>query len=305
MKRKLRFLAGACLFTATALFSGCSSDDDFLMDPVDSGTSQTRAVTNPDGTLTITFDDFDPGMLAGPTSTGENLYSYQGYPQVTTIYDNTPEEYLFLSMFNTVGGSTEYSSGGIALSNWNIRSNQSGNTGDWWYSYLNQCSVYNTAVEAEGQNKEAGHSGSNFGVVYGYVDAYNQAWMAKPEFYFNVPRKLVGLWICNTSYTYGVITYGNQFGSTGVATPLKEMKGYFQVNLECYDANGGLIRTYKRLLADYRNGQQQVDPITTWDYWEINAEGVQSVKFNFEGSDSGAYGLNTPAYICIDDITIQ
>ena len=149
MKRKLRFLAGACLFTATALFSGCSSDDDFLMDPVDSGTSQTRAVTDPDGTLTITFDDFDSGMLAGPTSAGENLYSYQGYPQVTTIYDNTPEEYLFLSMFNTVGGSTEYSSGGIALSNWNIRSNQSGNTGDWWYSYLNQCSVYNTAVEAE------------------------------------------------------------------------------------------------------------------------------------------------------------
>jgi hypothetical protein len=57
MKRKLRFLAGACLFTATALFSGCSSDDDFLMDPVDSGTSQTRAVlirafkftTNEDG----------------------------------------------------------------------------------------------------------------------------------------------------------------------------------------------------------------------------------------------------------------
>ena len=49
MKRKLRFLAGACLFTATALFSGCSSDDDFLMDPVDSGTSQTRAVTNSDG----------------------------------------------------------------------------------------------------------------------------------------------------------------------------------------------------------------------------------------------------------------
>ena len=30
--------------------------------------------------------------------------------------------------------------------NWNIRSNQSGNTGDWWYSYLNQCSVYNTCL---------------------------------------------------------------------------------------------------------------------------------------------------------------
>ncbi len=92
-------------------------------------------------------------------------------------------------MFNTVGGSTEYSSGGIALSNWNIRSNQSGNTGDWWYSYLNQCSVYNTAVEAEGQNKGSqAQSGSNFGVVYGYVDAYNQAWMAKPNFISMFPE---------------------------------------------------------------------------------------------------------------------
>ncbi len=107
-------------------------------------------------------------------------------------------------------------------------------------------------------------------------------------------------------YTYGVITYGNQFGSTGVATPLKEMKGYFQVNLECYDANGGLIRTYKRLLADYRNGQQQVDPITTWDYWEINAEGVQSGEIQLRGLRIREHTvLNTPAYICIDDITIQ
>ena len=81
-EKKITLSGGAFLLTATALFTGCSSDDDFLMEPVDSGTLQTRAVTNPDGTLTITFDDFDPGMLAGPTSAGENLYSYQGYPQV-------------------------------------------------------------------------------------------------------------------------------------------------------------------------------------------------------------------------------
>ena len=33
MKRNLRFLAGAFLLTATALFTGCNSDDDFLMNP--------------------------------------------------------------------------------------------------------------------------------------------------------------------------------------------------------------------------------------------------------------------------------
>ena len=32
----------------------------------------------------------------------------------------------------------------------------------------------------------------------------------------------------------------------------------------------------------------------------------RAVKFNFEGSDvDPIYGLNTPAYLCIDDVTIE
>ncbi len=88
MKRKITLSGGCFLLTATALFTGCSSDDDFLMEPVDSGTANPSC--NESGrNLDYHFDDFDSGMLAGPTSAGENLYSYQGYPQVTTIYDNT------------------------------------------------------------------------------------------------------------------------------------------------------------------------------------------------------------------------
>lgn len=45
--------------------------------------------------------------------------------------------------------------------------------------------------------------------------------------------------------------------------------------------------------------------MTTWSYWPINAEGVKTVKFNFTGSDTGDYGLNTPAYLCIDDIVLN
>ena len=65
MKRNLRFLAGAFLLTATALFTGCNSDDDFLMNPqTDSVTPETRANFNDDGTTTITFDDFDETFMA-------------------------------------------------------------------------------------------------------------------------------------------------------------------------------------------------------------------------------------------------
>ena len=111
--------------------------------------------------------------------------------------------------------------------------------------------------------------------------------------------------------TYGVIMHGNKFGASGVATPLSAQVdaggnhiGYFQVELECYDFAGNKLATYTKVLADYRNGKNE-NPVTTWTYWPINQAGVGFVKFNFSGSDTGEYGLNTPAYLCIDDIVFE
>lgn len=309
MRKTDLFLRLSIVLATIAFVSSCSQDDSILLDRAPSATvektTNTRATNNGDGTFTITFEDFSASMMSGPTSAGENLYSYNTqYPHVKTISDNNPETGFFASTFNNVGGQQEYYSGGIALSKWNYRSNLEGNTGDWWYSYQNQCSVYNENSN-DGTNEKAGNNGSNnFGVVYGYVDDYNQAWMKKPSFSFNKPKKLISLWICNTSYTYGVIINGNTFGNTGVATPLSDINGYFQVVLECYDQEDNLLNTYTKILADYR-GNQSVNPATTWTEWTINQPNVKTVKFNFKGSDTGAYGLNTPAYICIDDIKVR
>ncbi len=309
MKKNFRFLAMAVVAMAAAVFTGCSSDDDFLT-PYEESAIQTRANSNPDGSYTITFDDFDSTMMAMPTSYGANYYGSVGsYPKVTSISDG-----VFTSTVNTISGSTAFWNGGIALSKWNIMSNPTDTTNitkpsgalskDWWYSYNNQMSVYNTA-STDGANNNAGRSGSNFGVVYGYKDSYNSQWMDKPSFTLDDSYDLCGLWYCNSSYVYGVMTNGNKFGNIGVAGSMAGTNGYFEVILECYDATGNLIDTKTKLLADYRIGNTQVTPVTTWTYWPINVEGVKTVKFNFTGSDTGAYGLNTPAYLCIDDIVIK
>ena len=152
MKRNLRFLAGAFLLTATALFTGCNSDDDFLMNPqTDSVTPETRANFNDDGTTTITFDDFDETFMA-VSPKAENYYTLYGYTaenQIREIYD---PDFVFVSDMNTVtnsyGAYTEFSSGAIALSKYNYRSDSAaGKTSgtNWWYTWENQCSVYNTA----------------------------------------------------------------------------------------------------------------------------------------------------------------
>ena len=61
MKKNFRFMAMAVVAMAATVFTGCSSDDDFLT-PYEESAIQTRATPNPDGTTTITFDDFASSM---------------------------------------------------------------------------------------------------------------------------------------------------------------------------------------------------------------------------------------------------
>lgn len=310
MKKNFRFLAMAVVAMAAAVFTGCSSDDDFLMEPVDSGNLQTRSTT---ATQVVNFDDATADQLAGPTSYGENLYN----GEVVGWYDGNVG---FWTVFNTIDGVQKFYCGGIAPSNWSIRSNGTTHEKDWWYSYLNQCSVYNIDV-ADGAS-DAGHSGSNFGIVYGYQDQYNSTYMAMPEFTFVdeevnlVNRNIQYMYVCNSSYTYGVIINGNYWddgeddGWTGSAQSLVKTKGWFKVLAYGYKADGSATNggnPVEFYLADYRDNSATATPaINKWTKWDLSALGsVAKVKFNFEGSDNSKYGLNTPAYICIDDITFN
>ena len=312
MRNLNKIMTMAAVAVAAAVFTGCSSDYEPFYD-FDDETPQSRASVVGDETI-ITFDDFASTMMAMPTSYGANYYGQAGsYTQVEEIYD---PDGVFIAGVNRINGVYAFYNGGIALSKWNLRSNPTDMSSvshtdgikelpaDWWYSYYNQMSVYNTN-SADGANVGAGHSGNNFAVVYGYKDAYNSAWMDQPAFYLDNEYRLEGLWFCNSSYTYGVMMIGNKFGDIGVAGFMPETNGYFQVELECYDMNGNLVKKEIKLLADYRSGHTKVTPVDKWTYWSLGVDGVASVKFNFTGSDIGSYGLNTPAYFCIDDIVLK
>ena len=159
---------------AAAVFTGCSSDYEPFYD-FDDETPQSRASVVGDETI-ITFDDFASTIMAMPTSYGANYYGQAGsYTQVEEIYD---PDGVFIAGVNRINGVYAFYNGGIALSKWNLRSNPTDMSSvshtdgikelpaDWWYSYYNQMSVYNTN-SADGANVGAGHSGNNFAVVYG------------------------------------------------------------------------------------------------------------------------------------------
>ena len=308
MKKNFRLMAMAVAAMAAVTFSACNADDDFFAEPLhDEAAPDTRTNVGSEW-VTATFDDVSSDQLAGPTSYGANLYDgYTGSnPTRFTTYTDRADR-----LFNIVyglnedgyGGTYNYWNGGIAVSNWNIRSNVDGHSGDWWYSYQNQCSVYNTA-SVDNANENAGHSGSNFGVVYGYTDTYSGfIACAQMSLANNAERKFDRMYVCNSSYAYGVIVNGNSF--TQGSLPSKN--GWFKLVVHGYKTGATApVATDEIYLADYRNESNVC--LTEWtlfDLTNIKKQAVNRIEFDFVGSDSGAYGLNTPAYVCIDDVRIS
>ena len=194
------------------------------------------------------------------------------------------------------------------LSQFNLRSNPADKTDDWWYSYNNQCSVYNLDSK-DGANKGAGDDRSNtFAIVNGScdLDAIAKNYGSGKEvslggfsFDGNSEFTIGHIEVCNTSYVYGVVEFGNAF-----AKSLKESKGWFKVLAYGYDANGVMTAgsPVEYVICNYMDNK----PIENdWEDWNLSQLGnVNRVVFNFDGSDKGSYGLNTPAYIALDNIEI-
>jgi len=140
MKKNFRFLAMAVVAMAAAVFTGCSSDDDFLA-PYEESAIQTRAISSTNALI-----DFDnvPSSVMASDQYGNNLYSATANgKQVTTgyitqigqtgTYIQFPINYLEQEWVSGQPWEYEFWNGGFAISNFHNLTQ-----GD----YQNQCSVY-------------------------------------------------------------------------------------------------------------------------------------------------------------------
>ena len=181
-------------------------------------------------------------------------------------------------------------------------SSPEGKSADWWRTYENQCSVYNT-LSSRGSNAGAGHSGSNFAVVTGSQSDFSD----NGQFVLSggAERIFDHMYVCNSAYVYGVIVNGDSFSDNG---PLSEQKGYFELVVYGYRTGGSEpVASDRILLADYRGGNSMVvDRWVPFDLKNIKRQPVNRLVFEFEGSDMHPeYGLNTPKYVCVDDICVS
>jgi len=119
-------------------------------------------------------------------------------------------------------------------------------------------------------------------------------------------RTISGCYITNN--TYGTTSmkdgdgFAKKFGGIDGNDP-----DWFKITAEGIDKEGNSTGTIDFYLADFRFENNAKDYILeNWKWFDLSSLGnVIKVQFTMSSSDAGQYGMNTPAYFCLDNLHKQ
>ena len=105
--------------------------------------------------------------------------------------------------------------------------------------------------------------------------------------------------VTNTAYAYHTMLNGNEF------TKKFEKGDWFKLIAHGVASNGK-EKTAEFYLANIKSDDVAAGIVSDWQTFDLTSLGeVEVVYFTMESSDSGQYGMNTPAYFALDQFTAQ
>lgn len=129
--------------------------------------------------------------------------------------------------------------------------------------------------------------------------------------FLNIPTgfTLQSVDLANTTYAALTLRNGDafskRFGGNSGNDP-----DFFRLTLNGFDqvnAGGNLIASRTIELADYRFADNSLDfVLTNWTRVDLTSlANARSLAISFESTDVGAFGINTPLYVALDNLTIN
>lgn len=115
-----------------------------------------------------------------------------------------------------------------------------------------------------------------------------------------------GCYLTNATYTFLSMRDGDMFAKKfgGISG---DDPDFFKVIIKKY--KNGILGpdSIEFFLADYRFDNSDEDYlIDEWTFVDLSSLGeVDSLSFTLKSSDNGSFGMNTPAYFCIDNIETE
>ena len=171
---------------------------------------------------------------------------------------------------------------------------------DFWtgFAYSNETNIEDTGMDGQ----YTAVAGSGQGDSPNYAVAF-VGWEAPPAIALATPQRLSGLYVTNSNYAYNDMLQGSLLskkfgGETG------EEEDWFKLTITGLNENGEVTGAVEFYLADFRAADSSQDYILNeWTFVDLASLGVVSaLQFSLDSSDQGAFGMNTPAYFCLDTI---
>ncbi len=200
------------------------------------------------------------------------------------------------SYWNGSDGSGGFQSGGAWYNN-----NYNSSYGSWdgfAYSDITDTSSKGYAAQYNAIAGSGQGGSSNYAV--GYVNTWGSS---LPTLTLNTASVIDGLYVTNNNYAYYSMLEGDSYakkfgGDTG------DDPDWFLLTITGKDSSGQSTGVVNFYLADYRFSDNSQDYIVnTWQWVDTSLLGVvKSLEFSLSSSDTGQYGMNTPAYFVIDTV---
>ncbi len=194
-------------------------------------------------------------------------------------------------------GSVGFTSGGVSFSN--SYNSTYGSWDGWAYSNTTDTTI------AGFTNQYSAYTGGGYGGSGNY-GVYCEPWSLSPTVELAPGTAVTGAYFTNTTYAALSMLNGDsfakEFGGDSGSDP-----DWFKLTitgLDALDAPTGLVEFY---LADYRFTDNARDYIIdVWSWVDLTDLGnATKLAFDLSSSDNGDYGMNTPGYFALDNLTTQ
>lgn len=227
-------------------------------------------------------------LEVGSTYSSEVITAdYKWQDEATTLSTNN---------ITTEWGGVSYLSSGFAVSSFNSNNLAKFNI---YGAYLRDLYVYN--AENEDAAKGGGNNRSdNFLVGYGNYEGNkdgewgNEDFRPTLTFSDGKARTIKGCYVNSTAYFVSITELGNEFA------PALKKGEKITLTATGYDRMRRETGSVTMTLAEKGNITK------SWRAWDLSALGaVVSVRFNITGGPTDEWGMMSPKYFALDDITVE
>jgi Domain of unknown function (DUF4465) len=200
--------------------------------------------------------------------------------------------------WNGADGSGKFTSNGVTFTN-----SFSSSYGSWdSFAYSQKADVTNGSYTNQYSVFDAANGTNKFSIYYPPFDGDAFASFAKDSVY-----KVTSINVCNSTYTALTIKNGDPSFAKKFGGASGNDKDYYKMTVIGFGAKGDSLKSVEFYLADYRFDDNTKDYIVNkWTNLDLSSLGkVNKITFRFSSTDNGSWGMNTPAYVCLDNLKYE